>query len=72
VDHQYKVKDIVQQVYNLIQPKSELLFDSSIIDKSPQFICGSSNKLKSLSKWVPDFSLEEGLNMTIKYFQQRV
>ena len=71
-DNQYKVKDIVQQVYSLIQPKSELLFDSSIIDKSPQFICGSSKKLKSLSKWAPSFSLEEGLNITIKYFQQRV
>jgi nucleoside-diphosphate-sugar epimerase len=71
-DQQYQVKNIVQQIYKMIQPNSELFFDSSIVDKSPQFICGSSKKLKSLSRWTPLYSLEEGLNTTIKYFQQRV
>lgn len=71
-DQEYQVKNIVQQIYNIIKPQSELLFDSSIIDKSPQFICGSSKKLKSQSNWNPFYTLEEGLTMTIKYFQQRV
>jgi nucleoside-diphosphate-sugar epimerase len=71
-DKQYQIKNIVQQIYNMIQPNSELLFDSSIVDKSPQFICGSSKKLKDLSEWIPIYSLEEGIDLTIKYFQQRV
>jgi UDP-glucose 4-epimerase len=71
-DQQYRVKDIVEQIYSIIKPNSEIFFDSSIIDKSPQLICGSSRKLKSLSSWNPYYSLDEGLNMTINYFQQRV
>lgn len=71
-DQQYRVKDIVEQMYSIIKPNSEIIFDSSIIDKSPQLICGSSRKLKSLSSWNPYYSLDEGLNITINYFQQRV
>lgn len=71
-DRQYQVKDIVQKIYDIIQPSSELLFDSSIVDLSPQLICGTSKKLKSLSSWVPSYSLDKGLELTIKYFEQRV
>lgn len=71
-DQEYQVKNIVQQIYNLIHPKSELLFDCSIVDKSPQYVCGSSQKLIKLTNWKPEVTLEEGLKKTIKYFQQRV
>jgi nucleoside-diphosphate-sugar epimerase len=71
-DKEYKIKNIVQQIYNIINPKSELLFDSSIIDKSPQYVCGSSEKLMNLTNWKPKITLEEGLKNTIEYFKQRV
>lgn len=71
-DKQYQVRNVVEQIYQTIKPTSNLFFDNSIIDKSPQFICGTSEKLKNLSKWNPAYSLSEGLKITIKYFKERV
>lgn len=71
-DKQYQVRNVVEQIYQTIKPTSNLFFDNSIIDKSPQFICGTSEKLKNLSKWNPAYSLNEGLKITIKYFKERV
>jgi nucleoside-diphosphate-sugar epimerase len=71
-DKQYQVKNVVEQIYQTINPTSNLFFDNSIIDRSPQFICGTSKKLQVLSKWKPTYSLDEGLKITIKYFEERV
>jgi nucleoside-diphosphate-sugar epimerase len=71
-DQQYQVKSIVLQIYNIINPKSKLLFDLSLEDNGPQLICGSSEKLRKITNWEPEFSLDQGLKNTINYFQYRV
>jgi nucleoside-diphosphate-sugar epimerase len=71
-DKQYQVKNVVKQIYQIIKPNSNLFFDNSIVDESPKFICGSSEKLISLSGWSPMVSLDEGLNNTISYFKMFV
>jgi nucleoside-diphosphate-sugar epimerase len=71
-DKQYQVKNVVEQIYQTIKPNSNLFFDNSIVDNSPKFICGSSEKLISLSDWSPMVSLEEGLDNTISYFKMFV
>jgi nucleoside-diphosphate-sugar epimerase len=67
-----QVKRIIEQIYNIIKPNCRLVFDESIIDTSPQMICGSSYKMINSSKWKPLTSLDEGLDKTIKYFKQTV
>jgi len=69
---EYQVKSIVQQIYNIINPNSELLFDLSLEDNGPQLICGSSEKLRKITNWKPEVSLDQGLKNTINYFKQRV
>ena len=69
-NEEYQVKGIVQQLYNIIKPKSNLFFDSSLEDKSPQFVCGSSEKIKRITNWNPEISLEKGLMNTINYFKK--
>jgi nucleoside-diphosphate-sugar epimerase len=67
-----QVKNVIQKVYEIIKPNCKLIFDESIVDKSPQMICGSSYKITNLTKWKPLISLDEGLEKTISYFKQRV
>ena len=71
-DKEYQAKSIVQEIYKIINPSSNLFFDTSLEDKSPQFICGSSQKIRKITNWKPEVSLEEGLENTIRYFRKRV
>jgi nucleoside-diphosphate-sugar epimerase len=66
------VKNLVQIIYEKIGSKSDLVFDHSLPDYSHQFICGSSEKLISLSDWSPVTSLDKGLDNTISYFEKFV
>lgn len=71
-NQEYQIKNLVENIYKKISPKCELLFDSSIQDKSPQYICSSSEKLKLLTGWAPQVTMDQGLDFTINYFKQRV
>ena len=72
-DEEYQVKDIVHQIYKIIRPKSELLFDSSLDNKRfAQYICGTSEKLRKITNWKPELSLKQGLEKTISFYQHRV
>jgi len=68
---EYVVKSIVDKIYNLIKPTSQINYDSKTND-SPKFICGNSHKLISMSDWLPKVSINHGLINTINYFKQRV
>jgi nucleoside-diphosphate-sugar epimerase len=72
-DEEYQVKDIVQMIYKMISPNSELVFDSSLDnEKLAQYICGTSEKLKKMTSWRPSLLLKQGLKKTISYYQHRV
>lgn len=67
-----QVKNVIEKIYDIIKPDCKLIFDESIVDTSPQMICGNSYKITNLTKWKPLISLDEGLEKTISYFKQRV
>lgn len=71
-DEEIMVKDLVKTIYEKINSNSELTFDDSLPNDSHQFVCGTSNKLKSLSNWTPSISLNQGLDNTISYFKKFV
>lgn len=68
---EYVVKSIVNKIYNLIKPTSQIHYNLET-NESPKFICGDAQKLKSMSDWLPKVSIDEGLINTINYFKQRV
>lgn len=67
-----QVKSLVETIYNKISPNSELIFDPSLDDKTPKYICGTSEKLLRLTKWKPNISLDLGLDNTIKFFKAKL
>jgi len=71
-DNEINIRNLVENIYDKIKSKSNLIFDDTKIDNSHQYICGSSQKLKSLSDWSPTISLDNGLDKTIYYFEKFV
>ena len=71
-DDEINIKKLVEMIYEKINSKSNLIFDESKPDYSHQYVCGSSEKLKSLSDWRPLISLDNGLDKTISYFEKFV
>ncbi len=71
-DNEINIRNLVENIYDKINSKSNLIFDNTKIDNSHQYICGSSQKLKSLSDWSPAISLDNGLDKTISYFKKFV
>jgi nucleoside-diphosphate-sugar epimerase len=71
-DKEIEVKSIIELIYNTMKPKSKLIFDRSVADNSHQYICGTSNKLRSLTNWKPETTLENGILNTISYFKKFV
>jgi CDP-glucose 4,6-dehydratase len=71
-DNEINIRNLVENIYDKINSKSNLIFDDTKIDNSHQYICGSSQKLKSLSDWSPAISLDNGLDKTISYFKKFV
>ena len=65
---QYKVKDIVEQVYNQIESNSSIEFSTNIKRTSTySYICGDRNKLNKTIGDISQVSLSEGLNKVIIY-----
>ena len=71
-DNEYQVRNIVERIYNIIKPNSNLIFDENISEHGFRYICGTSKKLKYKSNWKPEVTLEEGLIRTINYFKTKV
>jgi len=71
-DNEYQVRNIVERIYNIIKPNSNLIFDENIPEHGFKYICGTSKKLKYKSNWKPEVTLEEGLIRTINYFKTKV
>ena len=71
-DGQVQVRELVTSLYKILKPNSELIFDSKLNDTGNKYVCGTSQKLKSLSNWSPKVNLDEGLRKTIEYFSKLV
>lgn len=68
-NNQYKIKDIILTICELLKYEKHLIFDENLNVNSlkPKYICGSNQKIKSLTNWNPKISLEEGILKTINY-----
>ena len=65
---EYKLKDLIQLIHNLVSSESIITFSKNIKYPSSQYICGDNNKIKSLTNLKPLIDIKEGLIKTIKSY----
>lgn len=66
-----KIKSAIETIKDIMKPKSNIVYNERLPLLGPQYICGSSNKLMSLSNWHPKYNLAEGLIKTIEYHKDQ-
>ncbi|MBP6414068.1 MAG: NAD-dependent 4,6-dehydratase LegB [Bacteroidia bacterium] len=67
------IKDLAQKLINRINPAAQIISDDVRLrpEKSEvERLLGSAQKIKSLTDWTPQYSLDEGLNATIDWFSK--
>jgi len=73
-EEEISIGDLAQKLINLINPEAKIVTEEIRLrpEKSEvERLCGSNEKLKKLTGWIPQYSLEEGLKETIEWFKNR-
>jgi len=66
------IKELVEKIIKLINPNARIVIDRQRLrpEKSEvERLLGSNEKLKKLTGWIPQYSLDEGLTETIEWFK---
>ncbi|MBN8696423.1 MAG: SDR family oxidoreductase [Bacteroidetes bacterium] len=67
------IQDLAQHLINSINPNAKIISDDIRLrpEKSEvERLLGSAEKIKSLTNWKPEYTLEQGLKHTIEWFSQ--
>ena len=67
------VGDLAQKLIDIINPNAKIITDNQRIrpaNSEVYRLFGSNQKLKSLTDWQMDYTLDEGLKTTIEWFKQ--
>jgi dTDP-glucose 4,6-dehydratase len=65
------IKEFAERIRRLTGTKSELIF-KPLPQDDPKQRCPDIAKARRILKWEPKINLEEGLRLTLEYFQQKV
>lgn len=68
------IGDLAKKLISLISPDTNIIADTKRIrPKNSEVLrlCGSNDKLKKLTAWSPEYSLERGLQETIDWFKRK-
>ena len=65
------IKEFAERIRRLTGTKSELIF-KPLPQDDPKQRCPDITKARRILKWEPKVNLEEGLKLTLEYFQQKV
>lgn len=66
------IGDLAKLIINKINPDAKIITDEKRVrpeNSEVERLLGSNDKLKNLTGWVPQTSLEEGLDITIEWFK---
>ena len=69
------IQDLAQSIINIINPNTKIISDDVRLrpEKSEvERLLGSAEKIKSLTKWEPTFTLSQGLQETIEWFKNPI
>lgn len=67
------IQDLAQHLINSINPNAKIISDDIRLrpEKSEvERLLGSAEKIRSLTSWKPEYTLEQGLKHTIEWFSQ--
>jgi dTDP-glucose 4,6-dehydratase len=67
------IQDLAQFLIDTINPKAKIVSDDIRLrpEKSEvERLLGSAEKIKSLTSWKPNYTLQEGLKQTIEWFSK--
>ncbi|MDH5716991.1 MAG: NAD-dependent 4,6-dehydratase LegB [Spirochaetia bacterium] len=73
-ENEISIKDLAEKIINFIGKKAKIISDDIRIrpEKSEvERLLGSVEKLKTLTNWQPKTTLDEGLKITIDWFQDK-
>jgi len=65
------IGEVADRIIKKINPEAKIILDSQRIrpkDSEVMRLLGSNRKITNLTSWKPKYSLEKGLNETIKWF----
>jgi NAD dependent epimerase/dehydratase len=66
--------DLAQKIISKINPQAEITSESERVRPAKsevERLLGCNQKIKSLTNWIPKFSLDEGLSRTIDWFKDK-
>jgi len=72
--NEISIGDLAKKLINMINPEAEIVAEEIRLrpEKSEvERLLGSSEKIKKLTGWKPQYSLEEGLKITIEWFKNK-
>ena len=72
--NEISIGDLAKKLINMINPEAEIVVEEIRLrpEKSEvERLLGSSEKIKKLTGWKPQYSLEEGLKITIEWFKNK-
>lgn len=74
-EDEISVGDLAQNLIDTIRPSAQIVTDQQRVrpgKSEVERLLGSNQKIKSLTGWKPQYSLQDGLKATIKWFQDPV
>lgn len=72
--NEISILDLAEKLISLINPKAQIVSDDVRLrpEKSEvERLLGSNQKIKELTDWTPNFTLEQGLLQTIEWFSDK-
>ena len=66
------IKELAEKIINMINPSARIISEDIRVrpkNSEVERLLGSNEKLKKLTGWVPQVTLEEGLKLTIDWFK---
>ncbi|MBI5458141.1 UDP-glucuronic acid decarboxylase family protein [Methanobacterium sp.] len=68
---EYNILDLAKIIIEKTSSKSQIIF-KALPEDDPKQRCPEITKIKKLTKWQPETSLKEGIDLTIDYFKNHI
>jgi len=68
------IKDLAEKIINLINPDAKIVVDKERLrppKSEVERLLGKNEKIQKLTNWKPEYTLDEGLKLTIEWFRNK-
>jgi NAD dependent epimerase/dehydratase len=67
------IGDLAQKIVSIINPEAKVILDGERVrpgKSEVERLYGSNEKLKKLTGWIPEYTIDKGLNETLEWFKE--